>query len=112
MRRGICLALVLSLAVTVLGLAQAAVTPRAVGVLLFDNESGGAVHKLAIIFSTGPVSIAVSDVIAWGGGPATLVACSNNYVFVDIVVGPGGTVQIALTGVPAGATVAAAYWFE
>jgi hypothetical protein len=103
---------VLVLVATGVGLAQVAVVPRAVGVLLFDNNTGVTAQKLSIIFSTGPVSIAASDVIAWGGGPATLVACSNNYVFVDIVVVPGGTVQIPLAGVPQGATVTAAYWFE
>jgi hypothetical protein len=103
---------VLLLAVAVLGFGQTAVTPRDVGVLLFDNNTGATAHRLSIIFDKGPVTLATSDIIVFGGGVATLVACSNNFAWIDVIVAPGGTLQIALTGLPAGAKVVTAYWFK
>ena len=113
MKRNLTLGLTLALVVLVglVGLAQTVVTPRSIGVLLFDNETGATISKLAIIFDK-PVTIALSDIIAFGGEAATLAAISNNYAFIDVVVVPGGTVQITLRGDSADAKVASAFWFE
>lgn len=108
-RLGIALVLVLALAA--IGSAQVAVVPRAVGVLLFDNETGATVTKLGIIFDK-TVDFQASDVIAIGGEKATLVAVSNNYAFIDVVVVAGGTLQVTLTGESADAQVTSAFWFE
>lgn len=108
-RLGIALVLVLALAA--IGSAQVSVVPRAVGVLLFDNETGGMVTKLGIIFDK-TVDFGTSDVIAIGGQKATLVAVSNNYAFIDVVVVAGGTLQVTLSGDSADAQVTSAFWFD
>jgi hypothetical protein len=108
-RLGIALVLVLTLAV--IGSAQVSVVPRTVGVLLFDNDTGSTVTQLGIIFDK-TVEFTEADVIAFGGQKATLVAVSNNYAFIDVVVVPGGTLQIMLTGDSADAQVTSAFWFE
>ena len=113
MRKTLSLVVLLLLALGVVGLAQTAVTPRAVGggVLLFDNSTGATVVKLGIIFDKA-VTLTKSDVIAIGGDAATLVAISNNFAFIDVVVVPGGTLQITLSGDEADAAVTGAFWFE
>jgi hypothetical protein len=110
-RRKLGLVLVVVLALGVAGFAQTAVTPRSVSVLLFDNDTGTTVTKLGIIFDKA-VTLTTSDIIAFGGEEATLVAASNNYVFIDVVVVPGGTLQITLSGDGADAVVTNAFWFE
>ena len=111
MRRKLGLVLLLVLALGVVGLAQIAVTPRSVSVFLFDNETGATITKLAIIFDKA-ITLSTSDVIAFGGEMTTLVAVSNNFAFIDVVVVPGGTVQVTLTGEEADAKVTGAFWFE
>ena len=111
MRRKLGFVLLVVLVLGMVGLAQTAVTPRSVGILLFYNETGATITKLAIIFDK-PVTIALSDIIAFGGEAATLAAISNNYAFIDVVVVPGGTVQITLRGDSADAVVTNAFWFE
>lgn len=110
-RRIACFTLMLVLVLGVVGLAQTAVTPRSVSVLLFDNETGTTVTKLAIIFDKA-ITLSTSDVIAFGGEMATLVAVSNNFAFIDVIVVPGGTVQVTLSGDGADAVVTNAFWFE
>ena len=109
--RKLTLVMLLVLALGVVGISQTAVTPRSVGVLLFDNNTGNTVVKLGIVFDKA-VSLSTSDVIAWGGQEATLVAVSNNFAFIDVVVVPGGTLQITLSGDGADAVVTSAFWFE
>jgi len=94
-----------------MGLAQTAVTPRSVGILLFYNETGATITKLAIIFDK-PVIIALSDIVAVGGEAATLASISNNYAFIDVVVVPGGTVQVTLRGDSADVKVTSGFWFK
>ena len=110
-RRKLGLVLLVVLALAVVGLGQTAVTPRSVGVLLFDNNSGTTISKLGVVFDK-TVTFGTSDILAIGGEAATLVAVSNNYVFIDVVVVPGGTLQITLSGEGADATVTNAFWFE
>ena len=111
MRKTLILGMLLVLALGVVGLSQTRVTPRVVGVLLFDNNTGNTVVKLGIVFDKA-VSLAVSDIIAWGGQEATLVAVSNNFAYMDVVVVPGGTLQITLSGEAATGVVLDAFWFE
>ena len=111
MRRKVGLVLLVILALGVVGFSQTAVTPRSVGVLLFDNDTGTTITKLGIIFDKA-VTLTTSDIVAFGGEVATLVAISTNFAFIDIVVVPGGTVQITLSGESADAQVASAFWFE
>jgi len=110
-RRKLGLVLLVVLVLGVVGLGQTAVTPRSVGVLLFDNSTGTTVSKLGVVFDKA-VTLGTSDILAIGGEAATLVAVSNNYVFIDVVVVPGGTLQITLSGEGADATVTGAFWFE
>jgi hypothetical protein len=99
------------LLVGVIGFAQTAVTPRVgPGVLLFDNNTGVQTTKLAIVF-TGTVPLAVEDIVAVGGGAVTLLAVSNNYVYITVVVDAGGTVAITLPVEYAAAEVTGAFWF-
>ncbi|MCD6495017.1 hypothetical protein J7K60_03075 [Candidatus Bipolaricaulota bacterium] len=109
--RRIGLVLLLVLALGIAGLAQVPVVPRSVNVLLFDNGTGVTITKLGIIFDK-TVALTTSDVIAFGGEAATLVAASNNFVFIDVVVVPGGTVQITLPDECADAQVSSSFWFE
>lgn len=109
--RKLALVMLLVLALGVVGISQTAVTPRSVSVLLFDNNTGNTVAKLGVVFDKA-VSFATSDVIAWGGEEATLVAISNNFAFIDVVVVPGGTLQITLSGEGMDAIVTGAFWFE
>ncbi|GEM_PF-663057 len=118
MIRKLALVMLLVLALGVVGISQTAVTPRSVSVLLFDNNTGNTIAKLGVVFDKA-VSFATSDVIAWGALPgawggeeATLVAISNNFAFIDVVVVPGGTLQITLSGDGADAVVTSAFWFE
>ncbi len=111
MIRKLGLVVLLVLALGVVGISQTPVTPRSVGVLLFDNNTGNTVMKLGIVFDKA-VSLTASDVIAWGGEEATLVAVSNNFAFIDVVVVAGGTLQITLSGDGADAVVTSAFWFE
>jgi len=93
------------------GFSQISVTPRSVGVLLFDNSTGTTISKLALIFDK-PAKLGTSDILVIGGEIATLVALSNNYAFIDVVVVPGGTLQITLSGEGADAKVTSAFWFN
>jgi len=112
-RRTVSLVVLLMLVLGVVGLAQTVVTPRAVGggVFLFDNSTGATITKLGIIFDK-TVTFTKSDVIALGGDAATLVSVSHNYAFIDVVVVPGGTLQVTLSGEGADAVVTSAFWFE
>ncbi len=109
--RKVGLVLLLVVAIGVAAMGQTVVAPRSVGVFLFDNQTGATVTQLGIIFDKA-VSFDKSSVIAIGGEEATLVAVSNNYAFINIVVVPGGTVQLMLTGEYADAKVTSAFWFE
>ena len=112
-RKTVSLVVLLLLVLGVVGLAQTAVTPRAVsgGVFLFDNSTGATITKLGIVFDKA-VTLTKDAVIAIGGEVATLVSVSNNFAFIDVVVVPGGTLQITLSGEGADAVVTSAFWFE
>jgi hypothetical protein len=69
------------------------------------------VSKIGIVFDKA-VKLQASDFLAVGGQGATLVAASNNFVFVDVVVVSGGTLQIILPSEYADALVTNAFWFE
>jgi len=109
-RRSLSLAVLVVLGVGILGLAQTAVTPRPVaGVLLFDNTTGATAQKIGIIFS-GPVSLKARDIVVFGGGAATLIPFTDDFVYIVATVVPGGTLQISSSGIPAGTKVLTAYW--
>lgn len=113
-KQTLLLAMAIVLTVGLIGIGQTTVAPRVVPVnmLFFDNDTGGTVAKLGIIF-TEPVPLQVSDIaIVFGEGEVTLLAVSNTYAFLDVVMQPGDTLLITLTGAYAGAEVHASYWFE
>lgn len=108
------LALGLMVLVGLVGLAQTTVTPRSVGVLLFDNETGADVSGLMIIFDK-PVTLGASDVLAIGGGEVTDVVVLARgsmicEVRIQVAVVAGGTLQIMLPNDCADAQVIAAFW--
>ncbi|MCK4355939.1 ester cyclase [Candidatus Bipolaricaulota bacterium] len=95
------------LAVGVLGVAQTAVTPRAAeGVLLFDNETGAEVTRIGILFD-GPITLCKNDIVAFGGEAVTRLDVGLRTAWIDVVVVPGGTLQITLAG---NTQVSSAYW--
>ena len=108
MIRKLSLLVVIVFLVSVIGASQLPVTPRTVGVLLFDNETGVAVTKLVIIFDQ-PITLDASQIIAFGGGKVTSLNQSGQFALVKVSVVAGGTLQIAL---PEGAKVKNAYWFN
>jgi len=110
-KRIVSIVVLIVLVLGTVGFSQISVTPRSVGVLLFDNNTGTTVSKLGVVFDKA-VTLGTSDILAIGGEAATLVAVSNNYVFIDVVVVPSGTLQITLSGEGADATVTSAFWFE
>jgi hypothetical protein len=112
-KRTLSLSIVLVLAIGILVFGQSLVTTRVLdgGVLLFDNDTGAQVSKIGIVFDK-EVKLSTSDFIAIGGDEATLVAASNNFVFVDVVVVSGGTLQIVMPAEYADAQVTNAFWFE
>lgn len=112
MIRKLGLLLLAVLVVGVAGFAQTAATVRVLegGVILLDN-SGPAAAKLSITFDVA-VALTTADITVFGGGEATLVSTSNTFVFVDVAVDAGGTVQIILPADLAGANVAASTFFE
>lgn len=91
--------------------AQTTVTPRDYSVLLFDNATGASVSKLAISFDA-EVIISASDIVVIGGGAVESVASSTTFVFISVVVYPGGTLQLVLPPEYAGVTIQKAFWFE
>lgn len=112
MRRKLGLLLLAVLVVGLAGFAQTAATVRVLegGVILLDN-AGPAAAKLSITFDAAVV-LTMADITVFGGGEATLVSTSNAFVFIDVVVDAGGTVQIILPADAAGANVAASTFFE
>lgn len=111
MRKIVSLMLVAVVVFGIVGLAQTAVVPREYGVFLFDNESGAAAAKIGIQFDK-DVEIAKSDIIAFGGGAVTLISVYKTYVWIEVEVVSGGTLQVTLRGDSAGAAVGNAYWFN
>jgi len=111
-RRKLGLLLLAVLVVGLAGFAQTAATVRVLegGVILLDN-AGPAAAKLSITFDAAVV-LTMADITVFGGGEATLVSTSNTFVFIDVVVDAGGTVQIILPADAAGANVAASTFFE
>jgi len=111
-RRKLGLLLLAVLVVGLAGFAQTAATVRVLegGVILLDN-SGPAAAKLSITFDVA-VAITAAEITVLGGGVATLVSTSNTFVFVDVVVDAGGTVQVILPADAAGAIVGASTFFE
>lgn len=122
MRRKFSLLLVLVLLASVIGLAETAVEPHAVGggVLLFDNETRGTITKLVVLFDK-VITLGASDIIAIGGGEATKVTVSEiaftsgaesySLATIEVEVVAGGTLQVTLSGDSADAQVVNAYWF-
>lgn len=111
MRRILSLVLLAVLVIGILGFSQSAVTPRAVGMLLFYNDSGATAKKLSIVFDKSVV-LTKSDFVVTGGDPVTLIAQYQTFVFIDVMVVPGGTVEITLRGDSADAKATSAYWYE
>ena len=121
MKKKFSLLLVLLLLASVVGLAQSSVEPRVVGVLLFDNESGGAITKLVVMFDKA-VTFEATDITAFGGEAVTTVTVSEvvfpsgagsySLVKIEVEVVAGGTLQIMLSGDNADAQVMNAHWFE
>jgi hypothetical protein len=110
-RRIVSLVLLAVLVIGILGLSQSAVTPRAVGILTFHNDTGETARKLSIVFDKS-VALTKFDFVVTGGEPVTLVAMYQTFVFIDVVVVPGGSVQLTLRGDSADAKVNSAYWYE
>ena len=112
MRRTLGLLLLAVLGAGIVGFSQTAATVRALegGVVLLDN-SGPAAAKLSLTFD-GEVALATSDFTVFGGDEATLLAGYQTFVFVDVVVGAGGTVQLVLPADYAAVNVTAATFFE
>jgi hypothetical protein len=91
-----------------------------VSVLLFDNETGGAITKLVVMFDK-VVTLEAADIIAFGGGAVTTVTVSEvvfpsgagsySLVKIEVEVAAGGTLQVTLSGDSADAQVVNAYWF-
>ena len=101
----------LVLLASVVAFAGEVVAPRVYNVLLFDNASGADAAKLAIIFDQ-PVEFDASNVIVFGGGEPTMIAITDGYVFIDVFVAKGGTLQLVLPPEYAGASVTIAFWFD
>ena len=110
MKRILAVLLGLVLLASVVAIAAETVAPRVYGVLLFDNATGAQTTKLAIIFDQ-VVVFDVSNIIVIGGGMATVVAVTDTYAFIDVVVDAGGTLQLVLPPEYSDATVAIAFWF-
>ncbi len=111
MKRILVVLLGLVLLSGVVGLAGTAVTPRVYdNFLLFDNASGAAATKLAIIFDT-EVTFDADDIVVFGGDMPTMIAITQTYAFIDVAVVKGGTFQLEL---PADSTavVTSAFWFD
>ncbi len=87
------------------------VVPRVYeGTLLFDNETGADVIKLAIIFDK-VVAFDASDIVVFGGEVPTLINNATQFVFIDVEVVPGGTFQLVLPAGYEDAVVVGAHWF-
>lgn len=79
--------------------------------LFFNNETGGEVSKLALIFDQ-EVLFDASDIIVFGGGWPSTVAVSTTFAFIDVEVVAGGTLQLILPEAYEDAKVMSAFWFE
>jgi hypothetical protein len=110
-KRILAVLLGLVLLASVAAAAVETVTPRVYGVFLFDNATGVDATKLAIIFD-GPVDFDASNIIVFGGGEPTVIAITENYAFIDVVVVKGGTLQLVLPPEYAGVSVTTAFWFD
>lgn len=111
MKRILVVLLGLMLLAGVVATAAEAVTPRVYNVLLFDNASGADATKLAIIFDQA-VMFDASNIIVFGGGVPSVIAITDTYAFISVLVSKGGTLQLVLPPEYAGAAVASAFWFE
>ena len=111
MKRILAVSLVLMALIGLVASAQTLVMPRDYTVLLFDNDTGGPVSKLAITFDA-EVVITPDNVIAFGGAAVGSVANSTTFVFISVLVERGGTLQVVLGPEYAGANVSFAYWFK
>ena len=110
MKRILAVLLGLVLLASVVAFAAETVTPRVYGVYLFDNATGTQTTKLAIIFDKA-VMFDASNILVIGGGMPTVVAVTETYAFIDVVVDAGGTLQLVLPPEYSDAAVAIAYWF-
>lgn len=79
--------------------------------LLFDNETGLAASKLSIIFDQSVVLVP-SDIIVFGGDAVKGIAITETFMFIEVDVVAGGTLQIILPEEYASAKVLSAFWFE
>ena len=77
----------------------------------FNNDTGMEVTKIAISFDQ-EVAFDASDITVFGGGWPSMVAVSTNFAFIDVVVVPGGTLQLILPAEFSDASVVTAFWFE
>lgn len=79
--------------------------------LMFNNETGAAASKLAIIFDQ-EVVFDASDITVFGGGWPRMIAASTTFVFIDVEVVAGGTLPLILPEAYGDATVMTAFWFD
>ena len=116
MKRAVCLAalsaLLVSVAVCSSQLAQTAEIPLRLydnlEVVLFENETGATVTRIAIIFDQ-PVT--VLEAYAIGGGYATLIANTGPYAWIQCRIDPGGTFVVQLDAPPEFQVTAVYYFF-
>ena len=120
MRKGLFIAGLLVVLIGVLAVSQASlnIAPRAIlemgnGVVyLFDNETGATQSTIVLVFS-GSVGLQPTDVLAIGGDAAVIHLWGGGaLVAIDVNVLAGGTVEIALTGDNAGASIEQAWWSQ
>jgi hypothetical protein len=97
------------MAIGVAAFSQTVVVPRDYSsVLLFDNNTGATVQKLGVMFDRQIVAT-VEDVLVAGGEMATLVASSNQFLWIEAKVAPQGTLVLLLQDVDA--EFVDAFWF-
>ena len=111
MKRILVVLLGLVLLASAVAFAGETVTPRIYNILLFDNATGAQAATLAIIFDQ-TVMFDASNIIVFGGGVPTVIAITDTYAFIDVVVDKGGTLQLVLSPDYAGAVVMSAFWFD
>ncbi|MBU1049382.1 ester cyclase [Candidatus Bipolaricaulota bacterium] len=107
MYRTLCLLLLGTLIIGIVGVSQTPVALRAAeGFLLLDNDTGAEVVRLGILFD-GPISLCMEDVVVFGGGAVTRLDVGLRTAWIDAVVNPSGTLQVGFGG---GASALDACW--
>ena len=114
MKRTIVVLLGLLLFASTIAVAQTDVVPEEIEgyykFLFFNNETGADAAKLSIIFDQA-IEFDASDIVVFGGGWPEMVAISTSFVFIDVEVVKGGTLQLILPEAYEDASVVGAFWF-